>query len=156
LPYSAEEDANILLNSSHHKDKGGIYMKKYIVMFGLGAFAYGLLEVIWRGHSHWSMMIAGGLCFIIFSVIAEKMKGVRLLYKCILGSLTVTVVELLFGSVFNIVLKMNVWDYSNLPFNLYGQICLLFSVLWGFLSLFAVPFSGAVMKRLTNAKGRSV
>lgn len=123
-------------------------MKNYFIIFGLGAFAYGLLEVIWRGYSHWSMMIAGGICFIAFSIISEKLKGVRLLYKCILGSLTVTFVELIFGSVFNLMLKMEVWDYSNIPLNLFGQICLLFSVLWGFLSLIAVPASGAVVRKL--------
>lgn len=130
-------------------------MKNYFIMFGLGAFAYGLLEVIWRGYSHWSMMIAGGICFIAFSLISEKLKGLRLLYKCILGSLTVTSVELIFGSIFNLTLKMEVWDYSNIPFNFYGQICLLFSVLWGFLSLVAVPASGAVIRKLNLAEGRN-
>lgn len=125
-------------------------MKNYFIMFGLGAFAYGLLEVIWRGYSHWSMMIAGGLCFIVFSVISRRLRGVHLLYKCILGSLAVTSVELIFGSIFNLTLHMEVWDYSNIPLNLYGQICLLFSVLWGFLSIAAIPAAGAVMRKLSR------
>lgn len=32
----------------------------------------------------------------------------------------------------------NVWDYSNMPFNLLGQICLPFTVIWFFLSAVAV------------------
>lgn len=127
-------------------------MKNYFIMFGLGAFAYGLLEVIWRGYSHWSMMIAGGLCFIVFSVISQRLRDVHLLYKCILGSLTVTSVELIFGSIFNLTLHMEVWDYSNIPLNLYGQVCLLFSVLWGFLSIVAIPAAGAVMRKLSLAE----
>ena len=120
-------------------------MKNYFVLFGLGAFAYGLLEVIWRGYSHWSMMVAGGICFVIFSLIAQKLKHLPLLYQCIIGSLTVTVTELIFGLFFNLALGLSVWDYSRIPLNLFGQVCLLFSVLWGFLSAFAIPFSGMII-----------
>ena len=123
-------------------------MRTYTILFGLGAFGYGTLEVLWRGYSHWTMMIAGGICFTLFAVISEKLQGLPLLYKCISGSLTVTSIELIFGSIFNICLGMNVWDYSNLPLNLGGQICLLFSVLWGFLCIVAVPAAGAVRKKL--------
>ena len=127
-----------------------IILKNYIILFGIGAFAYGLLEVIWRGNSHWSMMIAGGICFIVFSLIAERLKGAPLLYKCILGSLTITSIELVFGLIFNVLLGFSVWDYSNIPLNLFGQICLLFSVLWGFLCVFAIPFSSFVTKILNK------
>ncbi len=123
-------------------------MKNYFVLFLLGAFSYGLLEVIWRGYSHFSMMIAGGLCFIVFSLISEKLKGIRLLYKCILGSISVTIIEFIFGIIFNLTLGLSVWDYSNIPLNLFGQICLLFTVLWGFLSAVAIPFSGLALKFL--------
>lgn len=122
-------------------------MKNYLILFGLGAFSYGLIEVLWRGYSHWSMMIAGGICFSVFSLISEKLK-LPLLYKCILGSLSVTSVELVFGLFFNVFLGLSVWDYSNIPLNLFGQVCLLFSVLWGFLSAFAIPFSGFVINFL--------
>ena len=129
-----------------------IILKNYIILFGIGAFAYGLLEVIWRGNSHWSMMIAGAICFIVFSLIAERLKGVPLLYKCILGSLTVTAIELVFGLVFNVTLGFEVWDYSHIPLNLFGQICLLFSVLWGFLSVLAIPLSGKVIRLLRKSE----
>ena len=115
-------------------------------MFLFGGFAYGLIEVLWRGYSHWSMVIAGGLSFLAFSVICRM--ELPLLYKCIMGSLTVTAVELVFGLIVNRWLGLGVWDYSEIHFNLFGQICLLFSVLWGFLSLLAVPLSGAVSNLL--------
>lgn len=127
-------------------------MKNYFILFGLGAFSYGLLEVIWRGNSHWTMMIAGGIVFVLFSGISEKLKGVPLLYKCILGSLTVTAIELVFGLVFNVTLGFEVWDYSHIPLNLFGQICLLFSVLWGLLSVLAIPLSGKVIRLLRKSE----
>lgn len=125
-----------------------IVLKKYIIMFGLGAFSYGLIEVLWRGNSHWTMMIAGGICFIVFSKISERLHHLPLLYKCILGSLTVTFVELVFGCIFNLGLGMKVWNYSHIPLNFYGQVCLLFSVLWGLLSLVAIPLAGAVSRKI--------
>ena len=49
---------------------------------------------------------------------------------CVIGGLAVTAVELIFGAVVNLWLKWNVWDYSDVPMNLWGQICLPFSLLW--------------------------
>ena len=51
-------------------------------------------------------------------------------YLC--GAAIVSAVELAFGLVFNVRLGMNVWDYSTVPFNFMGQICLRFSLIWGF------------------------
>lgn len=121
-------------------------MQKYIILFGLGGFSYGLIEVLWRGYTHPTMMVAGGLCFAAFYLINKKLSGFPFLYRCIAASLTVTAVELVFGFIFNIILKMQVWDYSNIPLNLFGQICLLFSVLWGFLGIIALPLAGLVGK----------
>lgn len=50
----------------------------------------------------------------------------------------ITVAELAAGLVLNICLGMAVWDYSTLPGNLWGQICLPFSALWALLAGFAV------------------
>jgi uncharacterized membrane protein len=125
-----------------------IFLRSFGIIFLLGAFGYGLIETVWRGYSHWTMMIAGGISFTVFALISRC--GIPLLYKCIFGSFTVTVIELCFGSVFNLGLGLHVWDYSNLPFNLFGQVCLLYSVLWGWLSLVAVPFAGAALNRLSG------
>lgn len=126
-------------------------MKKYFIMFWLGAFSYGLIEIIWRGRSHWSMMLAGGICFIVFALIGSYFRALPLLYKCILGSLAVTATELVFGGIFNLWLELRVWDYSNIPLNFKGQICLLYSVLWGYLSAVAIPFASLVLRRLADA-----
>lgn len=54
--------------------------------------------------------------------------------KCIIGMLIITGIELIFGIVFNLILKEQVWDYSNQRLNFLGQICLPFSMLWLLLS----------------------
>lgn len=114
-------------------------IKKYCLFFVLGGTGYALIELLWRGRTHFSMIIAGGICFISFSLIADMFREKPILYKAVLCSLSVTTVELIFGVIFNIILKMNVWDYSKMPLNLFGQICPLYSLLWGGLSLVFLP-----------------
>ena len=97
------------------------------------------------------MLCAGGVCFNIFSYISEKMKKAGKLAKAFAGSIAVTAVELVFGLIFNVFLKKNVWDYSKMPLNLGGQICALYSFFWLILSFVFVPFAGKINKRLKSA-----
>ncbi len=129
--------------------------KNRLMLFSIGAVGYGLLEIIWRGYTHWSMLSAGGICFLFFAKIANKMKHVSILLKGIVGSCFVTTIELIFGIVFNIILKKNVWDYSKLPLNFVGQICALYSFIWVIISIVCIPFAGFLSHRLaTGAKRR--
>lgn len=69
----------------------------------------------------------------------------------------VTVLELLVGLVVNRWLGWNVWDYSDMPFNLWGQVCLQFSVAWFFLSAAAIKLENAlhrVAEWLAHRRGR--
>lgn len=66
----------------------------------------------------------------ILVCIAQVMKKAPLIMKCLLGAVIITIIELIFGYIFNIKYQMNVWNYENMPMNLFGQICLPFSALW--------------------------
>lgn len=123
-------------------------LKKYCILFTIGGVGYAICELLWRRRTHWSMVIAGGLCFIIFSFIADKFKDRSLLYKAMLCALSVTSVELIFGIVFNMILGMGVWDYSDVPFNFLGQICPFFTLLWGAFGLVFIPIADALNNRL--------
>ena len=52
-------------------------------------------------------------------------------------------------------LGLDVWDYSKVPFNFLGQVCVLYSVLWGFLSAAAIPFAGKVLEKLGGERKES-
>ncbi len=126
-------------------------MKKTgIIMFSFGALGYGLIEILWRGFTHPTMLTAGGICFVFFGKIGQKFKKANLLIKAIIGSGFVTFIELAFGVIFNILLKKDIWDYSKMPFNFKGQICLLYSFFWGILSLLLIPFAVKFKERLQN------
>lgn len=118
--------------------------KKYSLCFIIGAIGYAAIEVIWRGYTHWSMMIAGGVCFIIFSMVAERFREKNLLIKAAVCALGVTAVEFVFGVVFNIIFKMRVWDYSGMPFNILGQVCPLFTLLWAGVAIAFLPLAEVI------------
>ncbi len=109
----------------------------YLFIFLLGGQGYCTLEMIWRGRTHYSMFFAGGIILMLLFFIAQEFKKAPLIMKCLSGAIVITAVEFIFGIIFNLKYHMNVWDYSNLPLNLSGQICLLYSFLW-FLLCFAL------------------
>lgn len=130
-----------------------IFMSKKragIVIFSIGACGYGLIEILWRGHTHWSMLTAGGMSFLGLSAIADKMKRSSLLKKAIAGCALITAIELVFGVIFNIILRRDVWDYSKMPLNLGGQICALYSFFWLLLSMLFIPLAALLNRRLKN------
>ena len=55
--------------------------------------------------------------------------------RALMGALLITAVEFITGYIVNIRLGWNVWSYSHIPINLLGQISLLFSCIWYFMSL---------------------
>ena len=121
-----------------------------LIMFLIGSFGYGLIEILWRGRTHFSMLLAGGLCFCGFAYLGQKLKRLNVFLKAVIGSGFVTFVEFIFGIFFNLILKQNVWNYSARPFNFKGQICLLYSLYWAVLSLIFMPLAQKVNNRLQN------
>ena len=49
------------------------------------------------------------------------------------GFVLATVVELVAGYLLDVIFHMKWWDYSNVPLNFHGYICLPFSIIWGLL-----------------------
>ena len=100
---------------------------------------YFLIELFWRGHSHWTMAVIGGVFFILIGDINEFIPwNMPLILQGGIGSVVITAMELFCGVVLNLWLKLDIWDYSTMPFNFLGQICLPLSLLWVALSIVAV------------------
>ena len=124
------------------------FKSEKILLFSIGAIGYGLLEILWRGYTHWSMLTAGGICFVFFAKLGEKLKNTALFIKAIIGCAFITSIEFIFGLIFNIILKKNVWDYSKMPLNFCGQICALYSLFWLIISIIFIPLACLVSKKL--------
>ena len=112
---------------------------KYLTLFLIGGITYYFIEILYRGYSHFSMVIVGGLCFVLIGSINEfSNKEIPLLLQMLISVFIVDIIELFSGIIINKILLLNVWDYSNLKFNFLGQISLRSSIAWFFLSLFAI------------------
>jgi uncharacterized membrane protein len=112
---------------------------KYLFLWVVGGNIYYLMEIIYRGYSHWTMFIVGGICFILLGLINEILSwNTPLWLQGTIGATIITGLEFISGCIINLVLKLNVWDYSNMPFNILGQVCLPFYFIWIFVSLFGI------------------
>ena len=109
--------------------------QKCVLKFLLGGVGYGLIELIWRGRTHISMVITGGACLVAICAVNEKMRGKSIFLQAAAGSAAITAAELIVGLVVNRILGLRVWDYSAIFGNVLGQICPLYSFLWFLLCL---------------------
>lgn len=113
---------------------------KNLFIFLIGGAAYVLIELLYRGHSHISMFILGGLLFLLIGLLNEFCFSwdMALISQMFISMIIVTLFELITGLILNVWLGLGIWDYYKQPFNLCGQICLLYSNIWFLLSLPAI------------------
>ena len=120
-------------------------MKKLFLWFVLGGLVYYAIEGLWhiffnQGWANITMAIVGGLCFVPVGLINQ----IPIFYKAsmrlqsLIGAIIVLIIELLSGILLNMVMGMNVWDYSDLPFNILGQVCLVYGLAWFVLMPFTI------------------
>lgn len=119
---------------------------KLFKIFMVMAFAYMTIEFVFRLFTDvssinliqtLSMGICGGLSGLFADLLNEDKYDAPMIVDAMIASLFTTVLEYIFGYILNIKLGLNVWDYSNMPFNVDGQICLTYSIAWTLLIPFA-------------------
>mgnify|MGYP004623869471 FL=1 len=104
-------------------------------LFTLGAVVYSVIEVLFRGYTHWTMTLCGGLCLVSMCGICRSMRKRSLCLRCVACGMCITAVEFAAGCIVNLWLGWNVWDYSARRGNILGQVCPVFTLFWSILSL---------------------
>lgn len=104
--------------------------QKCLMKFLLGGVGYGLIELMWRGRTHVSMVLTGGACLVAICAVNEKMRGKNIFLRAAVCAAAITAAEFAVGMVVNQYLSLGVWDYGDMPGNVLGQICPLYSFLW--------------------------
>ena len=115
------------------------WAKPLILWFFLGE-QYFVIEAVyrqfWKGgeQAHLAMLAVGGTACVLVGAINQKPRFYRMpmLAQAVIGALLVLVVELAAGLILNVWLGLEIWDYSHLPFNLWGQVCPQFAATWLF------------------------
>lgn len=114
------------------------------ILFLVGYSLYIAIEVTFRGYSFTLMGLCGGLLFIAIDCINEILPWeTDLLLQGCIGSAMITLCELIVGTI-NQLYSVVMWDYSNMPLNYNGIICLPFSLLWIALSIVAVVVADSI------------
>ena len=128
-------------------------MKKLLIHIPItviGGLTYMGIEILWRGHTHWTMGVLGGVCFALIGLLDEVQDHPPMLLQMVQGAAIVTALELIVGLIVNRWLGWNVWDYSDMPGNLWGQICPQFAAAWLVLSWAAVKLENLMHKWLDS------
>lgn len=117
--------------------------------FSLGFFLYLAIEKLFKtffsdSATHWSMGLCAGLAFLF--LLCLDLTRLPTALKAALGSLFITALELLAGIFLNLQRHLGVWDYSDIPLNYKGQICVAFSLLW-FVGAFGILFCNRLLFR---------
>ena len=113
-------------------------IEKYILIFLFGGFGYGLLEILFRGFTHWSMIITGGSALLILYLINLALPNTPIILKAFIGALSITIIEFSVGIIVNKVFSFGVWDYTGTPGNVLGIITPSFSLIWFMISLIMI------------------
>ena len=131
-----------------------VFLKKlnvYLLVGIVGGALYYLIEILYRGYSHWSMFLLGGIAFLFCGIQGRAVKWrdplIKQLIRC---GIFITAAEFITGIIVNRWLDLSVWDYSNLPFNIMGQISLYFMLAFMGLCIIGIPLSGYLMYWLTG------
>lgn len=104
---------------------------KIFTLFAVGALIYGMIEISVRGFTHITMGLLGGLSMVMIHLLNdERRRGMNYFLQLFIAASFITAIEFFAGEILNRRLHMNIWDYSDIPLNFDGQICLPFVFLW--------------------------
>lgn len=115
------------------------------VLFMTGFCVYITIEVCFRGYSYPIMGLCGGLILIMVDLINEKISwDMDILLQGIIGAAVATLIEFIIGMICIRCGFALMWNYSDMPLNYKGIICLPYSIVWIFVSIAGVFLADAI------------
>lgn len=123
-----------LLTRGYIESRAGLVYGPFNMLYGVGAVVMTVALYRFRNKGKWISFLGG---LVVGSVVE---------YFCSWGQ------ELLLGS--------TSWDYSRMPFNLNGRICLLYSIFWGILGVLWMktlyPWMAKLILKLPDRGGKAL
>ena len=123
-----------MITKGQYESRTGLIYGPFNLVYGIGALALSLALYRFRNRGR------------VFSFVGGFLVGSVIEYACSWFQ------ELVFGS--------TSWDYSSMPLNINGRICLLYSVFWGVLGIFWIkdiyPRMAKWILKIPNRVGKSL
>lgn len=121
-------------------------LSEYLFLWAVGGCIYYLTEILFRGFSHWTMFVLGGICLDFFTVQGRMVNWEDPMWRQILRCVVFVVsMEFISGIILNKWMNLGIWDYSRLPFQLFGQICLPFAIIFSGFCAVGILLSGYLL-----------
>lgn len=116
-------------------------------VFGLIAGGiYLLIELAWRGYTHWTMLPLAAVIFVCAGVLDERENPPPFWGQVVIGTGIATALEFAAGLILNLWLGLGIWDYSHMAGNILGQICPQFTLAWAALMAVSIKLENAMHK----------
>lgn len=124
----------------------GINIYKLLLICFIGSFFGVVLEMLWCLFRNGYIESRAGMVYgpfnplygcgaVFLTVTLYRFRNKSGWYSFLGGMLVGSVLEYVCSWGQELVIGSRSWDYSNIPFNLNGRICLLYSVFWGILGV---------------------
>lgn len=88
----------------------------------------------------------GAVVMIIFLQYFSKNHNTLFIGGFIIGS----IIEYLVSLIGELILNIKWWDYSNMPLNINGRVCVYFSIFWGFLAIYLMGWLNPKVDKFIN------
>lgn len=126
------------------RERIGKWVLSILLWFWAGG-VYFFAEVIWKTAQgrpetiSWTMFALA----IILAIPMERFGAelpweMPLIAQAGISALAVIATEFVAGLILNVALGLGIWDYSNMPGNIMGQICPQFALLWFVVSIIGI------------------
>lgn len=167
-PTNAEVD--LAEKKSRHFAQGMTFYKLFWIFF-IGCFVGVVVELLWCFATHGYFEGRSGLVYGPFNLVygfgalaltfvLYRFRNHSWFFSFVGGALIGSIVEYLCSWIQEMLFGSTSWDYSNLPGNLNGRICVLYSVFWGVLGVMWIkdlyPRIAKLILKIPNRVGKTI
>ncbi|MBP5706309.1 MAG: putative ABC transporter permease [Spirochaetales bacterium] len=147
----------------------GLSWYKLVLLFLIGSFSGVIIETLWCLLRYGVLMnrtgmVIGpfnglyGLGAMVLTAVLYRYRNHGTWLSFLGGAVSGTVLEYLCSFFQELFLGSRSWDYSNMPFNVNGRVCLLYSIFWGLLGILWMkslyPRTAELILKIPNRFGR--
>ena len=170
LSAPANAEIDMTESSSEHFARG-LNIYKILLLCFIGSFAGVVIEMIWCLVTNGYIESRSGLVYgpfnllygagsVVLTVCLYRFRNRGVWISFLGGTVVGSIVEYICSWGQELVFGSRSWDYSEMPFNLNGRICLLYSVFWGLLGVLWIknlyPRISKLILMIPNKAGKIV